>query len=100
MNIVISSSWRFQFKLNDLLSQLPPELAKRVIGTTGDAQAGDCARFQEITQYIDRHAVNDWRALDDSAFEFPSGYPQLILCDGRHGIRENDLKALNNWLQG
>jgi hypothetical protein len=98
LQIVILSSWRFQVDLRDLLQEFPRELAVLVVGTTGEAKEGEYARLQEIEEYVARHHIRDWRALDDASFEFPRDHPNLICCDGRCGIHAGDLRALEAWL--
>ena len=97
VNIVISSSWRFHFAKNELLAKLPEELLDSVIGTTGNAHIGKFARWHEIHQYIKKHRVTDWRALDDSSFEFPLGCKELIACDGSIGVASPQLDLVSSW---
>ena len=97
VNIVISSSWRFHFAKNELLARLPEELFDSVIGTTGNAHIGKFARWHEIHQYIKKHRVTDWRALDDSSFEFPLGCKELIACDGSIGVASPQLDLVSSW---
>ncbi len=99
VNIVISSSWRFHFSKEDYLANLPVELSDQVIGVTGNAHVGKLARWHEIQQYVKKHRVIDWRALDDSAFEFPLGCGQLIACDGSIGVASAQLDLLSIWLR-
>ena len=97
VNIVISSSWRFHFAKNELFAKLPEELFDAVIGTTGNAHIGKFARWHEIHQYIKKHRVTDWRALDDSSFEFPLGCKELIACDGSIGVASPQLDLVSSW---
>ena len=98
--IVISSSWRFHYEIDQIRSMLPPELSSCVSGATGEAVIGRHARHREITSWLDLHGSRDWRALDDSAFEFPSPCLELIRCDGAKGITPAELDALAGWLAG
>ena len=99
VNIVISSSWRFHFSKEEYLAKLPKELAGQVIGATGNAHVGKFARWHEIQQYVKKHRLVDWRALDDSAFEFPLGCGELIACDGSVGVASAQLDLVSVWLQ-
>ena len=96
--IVISSSWRFQMDLSVLQSKFSQELRGRIIGTTGDAYIGSYARFHEINAYVNLHGVSDWRALDDSYWEFPDKCPNLIRCNPNTGVTVNELEKLSVWL--
>ncbi len=99
VNIVISSSWRFHFSKEDYLEKLPLELASQVVGATGEAHVGKFARWHEIQQYVKKHRIVDWRALDDSAFEFPLGCRELIACDGSVGVTSAQLDLVTSWLR-
>jgi hypothetical protein len=99
VNIVISSSWRFHFSKEDYLAKLPPELAGQVVGATGEAHVGKFARWHEIQRYIKKHRIKEWRALDDSSFEFPSGCRELIACDGSIGVASAQLDLISGWLR-
>lgn len=102
--IVVASSWRFQHSFTALSRRFPASLRRMLVGTTGDAHVGAHARFQEIQQWLRRQApgIGDgaWRAVDDSAFEFPVGCRQLIHCDGAVGITEREVAVLRKWLRG
>lgn len=100
--IVISSSWRFQYTLLELRELLPHELARRVSGVTGPVHIGSMARYQEIQNHLLRRTDRDdvsWRALDDSSWEFPARQPELILCNPNQGIGSNQLRELSQWLE-
>ena len=97
--IVISSSWRFTHSLSSLQTKLPSTLAKRLIGMTGDAIIGKHARYQEIINHV--HTLEgaiDWRALDDSYWEFPSDCQELIRCNPNTGVGPKEVAQLNVWL--
>ena len=97
VGIVVSSSWRFHHDWGDLLGLFPDELRPKVIGKTGAAVSGRHARWHEIGAYVRQHRVTDWRALDDAAFEFPSGCPQLLLCNGATGLTPEVAAVLREW---
>ncbi len=98
--VVISSSWRFHFSLEEILSRLPESIAIQVHGKTGQAHIGKHARWNEILDYSSRHHAADWRALDDSAFEFPPDCQELIRCDGAVGLTALEVARLESWLSG
>ena len=98
-SIVISSSWRFTHSLASLKSKLPSFLAKRVIDTTGSAVIGKHARFHEITAHAySNDVVVQWRALDDSYWEFPANCKELIRCNPNTGIGAKEIAQLSIWL--
>ena len=97
--IVISSSWRFTHSLSSLQAKLPSTLAKRLIGMTGDAVIGKHARYQEIINHV--HTLEgpiDWRALDDSYWEFPPHCQELIRCNPNTGVGPKEVAQLRTWL--
>lgn len=100
-DIVISSSWRFNYSLPELRDLLPATLAARVIGTTGEAYIGQHARQHEIGEFLKRSGApsdRSWRALDDAAWEFPPGLRNLIPCDSNTGLQKIQLAELERWL--
>ena len=100
-NIVISSSWRFQFKLQDIRNFFPVVLHDKIIGMTGQALMGRHARYHEIKNYLKEHdkSLEDWRALDDTCFEFPENCENLILCSPNTGIQAKQINELEAWLK-
>jgi HAD domain in Swiss Army Knife RNA repair proteins len=96
--IVVSSSWRFQYTLDQLKNFLQP-LSGLIINTTGAPYVGRFPRYNEIKEYLKEHEpLADWRALDDSFLEFPKPCPELILCKAKTGITHNEIKKLVEWL--
>jgi len=96
--IVISSSWRFHMSNEKLRSHLSLPLQSMIIGTTGNAQITPHARFEEIKAFVDSHQIVDWKALDDSYWEFPSVCINLIRCNPNTGITQVEALQLRTWL--
>jgi hypothetical protein len=97
--IVISSSWRFTHSIKELKGKLPTEIAKKIIDVTGPAVIGKHPRYNEIINYLaNQNDIADWRALDDSYWEFPSPCPQLIRCNSNTGINIREINAITDWL--
>jgi hypothetical protein len=96
--IVISSSWRFHFELNEIRERLG-RLRPLVVGTTGDPATGPHPRYQDIYDYVQNYKISDWRALDDAYFEFPRDLTQLIRCDPRVGVTMLEIEILRRWMQ-
>ena len=87
VEIVISSSWRFQSSLPELKQLFPPMLARKIVGVTGAALNGKYSRFREIQRYaIHADISENFIALDDSHWWFPPHCRQLIVCDGAIGL--------------
>jgi HAD domain in Swiss Army Knife RNA repair proteins len=97
-NIVISSSWRFTHNLEKIQKLLPGNISKLIIGVTGSPFIGKHPRFNEIQTFLNSHGPANWRALDDSYWEFPSPCPELIRCNPNTGISEKQILELNQWL--
>lgn len=97
--IVISSSWRFTHSMKELKRRLPSEIAKKIVDVTGPAVIGKFPRYNEIINYLaTQYDEINWRALDDSYWEFPSPCSQLIRCNSNTGINMREVKAINDWL--
>jgi HAD domain in Swiss Army Knife RNA repair proteins len=96
--IVISSSWRFTHSPEKLQKTLPSFIAKLVIGTTGSPVIGKHPRFNEIKAYLNSYGTANWKALDDSYWEFPMPCPQLIRCNPNTGITPKQILELEQWL--
>ena len=100
VNIIISSSWRFQFDLTQLKSYFPQNIQHHIIDTTDKAHIGQFSRYYEIKQYLEGHdkSLSDWRALDDTRLLFPPDCEQLILCNPNYGLQQKQIDILEQWL--
>lgn len=97
--VIVSSSWRFTHTLHHLKNKVPPLLSSKVVDVTGPAFIGKHARHQEILAYLSAHPqYTDWRALDDSYWEFPNPCKELIKCNPNSGIGSQEVKVLKEWL--
>ena len=96
--IVISSSWRFTHNLEKLQKTVPGFISSLIIGATGAAIVGKHPRFSEIQNYLRGYGPVDWKALDDSYWEFPNPCPRLIRCNPNTGINDGQILELNQWL--
>lgn len=59
---------------------------------------GKHPRFNEIQNFLQTIGSANWKALDDSYWEFPNTCPQLIRCNPNTGITERQILELNQWL--
>jgi hypothetical protein len=96
--IVISSSWRFHVEIEDIKKYFSKSIRDQILGVTGEAYIGSYARFHEIHCYVETHGVEEWRALDDTYWEFPKDCGNLIRCNPNTGITEVEMKHLRSWL--
>ena len=98
--IIISSSWRFQFTLDQLKKVLPKTVSNLVRDTTGEAITGQYARYFEIKQWLTnkQKPFADWMAIDDSLKEFPPDCPNLIATKSSQGITKEEIIKLKKWL--
>jgi len=97
-SMVISSSWRFHMEMEDLEKHFSFSVQNKIVGVTGDAYIGAYARFHEINAYAMQNGITNWRALDDSYWEFPQGCSQLIRCNPNSGLTQREVKTLIEWL--
>jgi hypothetical protein len=86
VRVVIASTWREGFALDELRALFSTDIAARVVGATPSLPGS--SRHAEVMAYLERHATHatTWLALDDSQVEFPRGCPYLVACDGRTGL--------------
>ena len=97
--VVISSTWREHYPIEQLRRFLPNELGALVTDVLGPDSPGPHVRYQNILAWVAKQpTLIDWRALDDASSEFPIGCPQLILCDGSVGLTDRECQALLKWL--
>jgi hypothetical protein len=98
--IIISSSWRFQFTLDQLKKMLPKSISNLVVDTTGEAITGQYARYNEIKHWLEsiQKPFSDWKAIDDAINEFPPDCPNLIATKSSQGIMQDQIIMLKQWL--
>ncbi len=71
LDIVISSSWRYSCTKFELVRLFEPRHQLRIVGVTSVMPDHPHARFAEISDYVRRHQVAHWCAIDDDASLFP-----------------------------
>ena len=86
-HLVIHSSWRNSYTLDQLRSQLPTALGKRVVGFTVGEN-----RHQSILAYVQKTQVKSYIILDDAADEFPRECVELLLCKDNMGISSPEIQ--------
>lgn len=101
--IIISSSWRCDYSLDEMTQYFDDDIRKIFVGTTPILEESfmPCGRYYEIQKYCDENKIasNAWVALDDMARLFPQNLYNLILVDSCTGIGEKELKKLIQFLR-
>ncbi|HDR9140976.1 HAD domain-containing protein [Burkholderia vietnamiensis] len=112
VEIVLTSSWIYKLSLEQMVSYLPEQLARRVVGSTrgykvrfGYLQDGS-ARTYVIRSYVFDHKLKHWLAIDDSvygAYHLSSDFlrlePHLVLLDSKQGIGAPEVQQrILEWL--
>ena len=100
VRVVVSSSWRHHETEVYIQSLFPASIRSLLSGFTGVPLAGRWARWHEISHHVALHGVNEWRALDDAANEFPPDCPNLIQCEGHIGMQDIQVNLLRKWIKG
>jgi hypothetical protein len=96
--IVISSSWRFHYTLDELKAHLGL-LKKYVVGVTPEVTAGAEFRYREVMEIVEAYGLAHWIAIDDADYAFPIGLENLIRCAPRLGFTESEAKLVVRWLK-
>ena len=107
VEIVISSTWREQFPLDDLRARFSPDIAARIVGATPitpriDGKYLPARREGEILDWL-RQAEREhepWLALDDAAWQFQQHRDRLIACTWYVGLDDTAEAALRTLLAG
>jgi len=93
VEIVISSTWREQFNLDNLRAWFSPDIAARITDTTqlpGMANTPSVTerREWEIVMWLLVRGRSDepWIALDDAAWQFRHHRDRLVACTGYVGL--------------
>ncbi len=105
MRVVISSSWRELYPFQTLREQFTNSVQNSIIGITPLLACGYEAggRQREIEAFLRAKGLDPahtaWRALDDLAYLFDEGCPNLILVDPDRGFSDREGQILLNWYQ-
>ena len=100
VKIVITSSWREAFGLNEMRSLFSADIASRVEGCTPTSLDLDgFYRHREVLAYLKRfHTLQTpWIAVDDDPEHFPSDAP-VLLIDPSRGLDEEATHELTRQL--
>jgi hypothetical protein len=101
VEIVISSTWREQFPLDDLRARFSPDIAARIVGATPitpriDGKYLPARREGEILDWLRQSGREHepWLALDDAAWQFQQHRNRLIACTWYVGLDDAAEAAL------
>jgi len=99
-SIVIASTWRLAYSLDELRGFFPADLGNRIEGKTPELiRQADYARHREVRAYLRRRRLQDspWIAVDDDPGQFRPGAP-LIDVDPARGFDAVCAARLRHWL--
>ena len=106
MQIVISSTWRQQFGMQQLRAFFSADIAPRIVGITPTYPADGPPRMHirewEILEWLQQHHASNrpWVALDDSQGDFRDYRHRVVFCQPWEGLSEHRAVQLNKALQG
>ncbi len=88
VNVVLTSTWKTAFSLDQIRSHFPPSLRLKIIGTTPFFPPRDGSRQLEILTYLRLNGLEraNWLAIDGDPFGFPANPENLILVDPDEGF--------------
>ncbi|PAJ78286.1 HAD domain-containing protein [Burkholderia ubonensis] len=112
VEIVLTTSWLQKIPADNVIEYLPPELARRVVGTTKDIKPrlsyvlNGAERTYIVTSYVYGKRLKNWMAIDDSvygAYHFGREPGELVkhflLLDSALGISDKTAQQkLLEWL--
>lgn len=90
VEIVISSTWKDAFTLDEIRSHFPESTRKVIVGATRvlAGRIHDDQRYREILAYVSVNSVKEpWRIIDDQPSLFPRNLASLIVVIGEEGFQ-------------
>lgn len=102
IRIVITSSWREEKSLDELVSLLGEQIGSSVIGTTPiiDEAFMHNVRYHEALEYLKGSSLEHfpWFAIDDERGSYPDNVP-VILTDRRSGLTSADVIKIKTLIE-
>lgn len=91
VELVISSSWKDAFTIDEIRSHFPPSLLLKIVGAI-PTLGPDNSRYREVLAYLKSNGREGerWVAIDDDPLGFPPNLKNLILCDPEEGFFLSD----------
>lgn len=100
VDIVISSSWRAHFTLDELREHFAPDMRSRVVGCTPLWTPGGACRQGEVQAWLAQNRPGaPWVAIDDDAWCFEMGCPHLLLTAKYFAFQDEDAARLELMLR-
>ena len=95
VKIILSTSWVGVFGYDKALAALPEALLQRVIGATYTNQSWySKTRYQQITDYVEKHQIPRWLAIDDDVIGWPDDQRHLLVeCSSWHGLSQPETQV-------
>jgi hypothetical protein len=91
VSIVITSSWREAFTLDQMRAHFSADIARRIVGVTPSSSSRDgFYRHREVLAHLRQLGSPEqaWLALDDDPDHYPAGAPVLVLDPAKGFDRE------------
>jgi hypothetical protein len=93
VSLIAHTNWRLFVPDDELKSVLGP-LSRRFLGTTPRG-----TKWESIETVARINKLRDYRILDAWPDAFPSGVPELIVCDSEAGLKDLRVQArISSWL--
>jgi hypothetical protein len=86
IRLVVHSSWRYNFSLDELRAWFPEPMQARIADVTRLA-----GRHESIVDYLADNRAEDFIVLDDEVAQFPEEWAPLVACDSETGISDPDV---------
>lgn len=101
VRLVVSSSWREIYSLDEIIDMFPSTLRSRLIGMTPVLGKQPEGRGLECRTWLAQNAPTaGWIAIDDDSTLFAPGDPHVVPCESRQGIADvRVIDALRRWLE-
>lgn len=103
VKIVISSTWRHEFSINQMRARFAPDIADRIIDITPQTDPDEYSptrREQEILDWlvVTKNESAQWVALDDAAWQFHLHRDRVVACTWYIGLDEGAAARLRGAL--
>jgi hypothetical protein len=111
VEVVVSSSWRTVYTLNEIKDQFLPEIAHLIVGATPDLKKVPDSNWTPPTSGFERQAEIEkwlkdnrdysqpWLAIDDRSSWFQPGCRNLLLTDRSVGFTPKDAAQLHSMIK-
>lgn len=105
VQIVVSSTWRYKFTVDQMRAHFSPDIAARIIGATPQSEiAGSgyqvARRENEILDWLSASGNTgiQWIALDDAAWQFERHRDRVVVCSWYIGLDDATVVKLRDAL--